>query len=59
VHFYDGFFDTPFTIFEEKSFHLLEGTMDTVLFENLQVKKYKKPLNILKNGFLYTGLRFS
>ncbi len=29
VHFYDGFFDTAFALFEENSFHLLEGTMDT------------------------------
>jgi hypothetical protein len=42
-------FYTPFDLFKEKKFHLIEGTMN--LFENLLGQKWKKPLNILKKGF--------
>jgi hypothetical protein len=45
----DGFFDAPFDLFKEKSFHLLEGTMN--FFE--KGKKWKKPLKISKNSFFY------
>jgi hypothetical protein len=52
-----GFFDAPLDLFKEKSFHLIEGT--TELYENLKGQKWKKPLNILINGFLETDLTFS
>jgi hypothetical protein len=46
----DGFL-MPFSNYsKKKSFHLLEGTMN--LFDNFKGKKWKKPLNISKNGFL-------
>jgi hypothetical protein len=44
------------TYSKEKSFHLLEGLMN--LFENLKGQKWKKQLNISKNGVLLTDLRF-
>jgi hypothetical protein len=46
----------PFAIFEEKSFHLLEGTRDS--FWELKGQICKKPLNILKNGFYTQVLDF-
>ncbi len=52
----DGYFDALFDLFKEKSFRLLEGTMN--LFENLKGQKRKKPLNISKNGFNKQILNF-
>jgi hypothetical protein len=45
------------TYSKKKSFHCIEGTMK--LYENLKGQKWKKPLNILNNGFLETDLTFS
>jgi hypothetical protein len=44
------------TYSKKKSFHLLEGPMN--LLKNLKGQKWKKPLNITKNSFLQTDLRF-
>jgi hypothetical protein len=41
---------------KEKSVHLLEATMNTPCEKDL---KCKNPLNISKNCFLFTGLRFA
>ncbi len=62
VHFWNQYEKTDFfiphlTYSKKKSFHLIEVTLD--LFENLKGQKWKKPLNILENGFLWTDLRFS
>ncbi len=38
------------TYLKKKSVHLLEETLN--IFENLKVQKWKKPLQISKNGFL-------
>ncbi len=49
-------FYTPVAISKEKSVHLFEGTRNT--FWELRSKKYKKPLNIRKNGCLKQVLDF-
>ncbi len=46
----EWFFNTPLDLFKEKSFHLLEGTKNFV--GNLKGQKWKKLLNISKNGIL-------
>ncbi len=53
----DGFFDTPFDLIKEKSFHLIVGSVCT--FCVLKSPKWKQPLNISENGFFITGFRIS
>jgi hypothetical protein len=49
-------FHTPFDLFKEKSFHLIN---QCVLFMNKKVPTWKQPHNISESGFLLTDLRFS
>jgi hypothetical protein len=46
----DRFFDTPFDLIKEKSFHLIVGSVCT--FCELKSPKWKQPFNISENGFL-------
>jgi hypothetical protein len=50
------FFETPFSIVEEKMFHLLEGTINT--FWELEGQKWKKPLKMCESGFLKPAFDF-
>ncbi len=53
----DGFFDTPCDLTKQKNFHLLIGSVCT--FYELKSPKWKQPLSISENGFLWTRLRIS
>jgi hypothetical protein len=46
----DEFFDVPFDLFKEKSFHLLEGTMN--LFEEIKRSKMEETAQYFENSFL-------
>ncbi len=49
----DGFFKISHSPFlRKKSFHLLEETMNMVLFENLKVKNRRRTSQYFENGFL-------
>ncbi len=52
----DGFFDTPFDLIKEKSFHLILGSVCT--FYELKSPKWKQPLKISENGFYKQVLEF-
>ncbi len=45
-----GIFDTPFNLYKENSFHLIEESMYTYFYE-LNSPKCKQQLNISEKGF--------